>query len=70
MMKICFIYSNRAEYSELKPFIEYFQLNTITKVVDISKKIKKLGNDLNLFKIYEECYKKIFKKRNLIIYAF
>ncbi len=63
MMKICFIYSNRAEYSELKPFIEYFQLNTITKVVDISKKIKKLGNDLNLFKIYEECYKKFSKEK-------
>lgn len=60
-MKICFIYSNRAEYSELKPFIEYFQMNTITKIFNISQRIKNLDSDLNLHKVYQKCYN-IFSK--------
>jgi UDP-N-acetylglucosamine 2-epimerase len=62
-MKVCFIYSNRAEFSELKPFIEYFQSNSVTKVINLSQKIRKLDNDLNLYKIYKKCYDVFLKEK-------
>jgi UDP-N-acetylglucosamine 2-epimerase len=60
-MKICFIYSNRAEYSLLTPFIKYFKKKIITKEIDLNKKIEKLNLDENLSNIYSFCYK-YFKK--------
>ena len=60
-MKICFIYSNRAEYSLLMPFIKYFKKKTTTKEIDLNKKIEKLNLDENLSNIYSFCYK-YFKK--------
>jgi len=60
-MKICFIYSNRAEYSLLIPFIKYFKKKIITKEINLNKKIEKLNLDENLSNIYSFCYK-YFKK--------
>lgn len=60
-MKICFIYSNRAEYSLLTPFIKYFKKKIITKEINLNKKIEKINLDKNLSNIYSFCYKN-FKK--------
>ena len=42
-MKVCFVYSNRSEYSILLPYIEYFK--KITKEINLKKKIKKIEQD-------------------------
>jgi len=56
-MKVCFVFSNRAEYSELEPFVKYFKMKISTREIDLSKKIKNIHYDENLFKIYQICYK-------------
>jgi UDP-N-acetylglucosamine 2-epimerase len=62
-MKICFIYSNRAEYALLLPFIDYFKEVSDTKEINLNKKIEKIEFDQNLSKIYSFCYDN-FKKNN------
>ncbi len=53
-MKVCFVYSNRSEYSILLPYIEYFKKTS--KEINLKKKIKKIEKDQNLSKIYDICY--------------
>lgn len=60
-MKVCFVYSNRSEYSLLSPFIEYFKNKTKTRIIDLAKKIKKIELDKNLDKIYSLCYNEFSK---------
>ncbi len=55
-MKICCVYSDRSEYSILRPFMEYLQKHTYTRSVDLSKVIKNIHDDRNLYKIYDKCY--------------
>ncbi len=62
-MRVCFVYSNRAEYSILLPFIEYFKKKITTKEINLNKKIKKIEEDKNLSNIFSFCYKN-FKKNN------
>ena len=62
-MKICFVYSNRAELSLLSPFINYFKQKSKVRVIDLSKKIKSLENDSNLSQVYTFCYQN-FNKNN------
>ena len=57
-MKICFIHSNRSEYSILSSFIEYFKKKSDVDVIDLRLKIRKLDEDKNLYKVYQFCYKK------------
>lgn len=57
-MKVCFVYSNRSEFSILLPFIEYFQEKIDTYKIDLSKKIKNINDDKNLGEIYNQCYEK------------
>ena len=62
-MKICFVYSNRAEYSLLMSFIDYFQrLENVSKL-DLSKKIKKIHLDKNLHKVFQLCYNEFSSKK-------
>jgi len=58
-MKVCYVYSNRAEYSILLPYIEYFKKNS--KEIDLRKKIKRIELDKNLSKIYDVCFKDFVK---------
>ena len=62
-MHVCFVFSNRSEYSELKPFIDFFKKKAKVDVVDLSKKIKKLEFDKNLHKIFTYCYEIFSKKK-------
>ena len=62
-MKVCFVYSNRSEYSLLLPFIDYFKEKISTKEINLKKSIKKIELDENLSKIYLFCYNN-FKKNN------
>lgn len=62
-MKVCFVFSNRSEFSEIKPFVDYFKKKTKTDVLDLSKKIKKLELDENLSKIYSVCYSIFLRKK-------
>jgi len=62
-MRIAFLYSNRAEYAELQPFIKYFLTKSQTIEIDLSKQIKKIEKDENLFKIYKKCYKEFSTKK-------
>jgi len=62
-IKICFIYSNRAEYSILLPYIDYFKKKTNTTEINLTKKIKKIELDKNLSNIYSFCLNN-FKKNN------
>ena len=62
-MKICFVYSNRAEYSLLSPYLKYFKKKNQVSEIDLSKKIMKIENDKNLYKIYELCYNDFKKKK-------
>ena len=62
-MKIIFIYSNRAEFAELEPFIEFFRLKCKIQVINISKLIKKIELDENLGKVYEKCLKLFSKEK-------
>ncbi len=62
-MKVCFIYSNRSEYSKLLPFIEYFQQKTSTKVLNLSEKIKNIEDDKNLSKVYSKCYEELSREK-------
>ncbi len=55
-MKICFVYSNRAEYSEIEPFYKTCKENNQVKLVDLSKNIKNLKEDKNLSKVYQKCH--------------
>ena len=67
MLKVCFIYSNRSEISQLTPFIDYFHKKTQTSVIDLSKIIAKIDSDKNLHKIFLKCYKNFsFKKYDYI----
>ena len=60
-MKVCFIYSNRSEFSLISPFIEYFKNKTKTKTINLQKKIEKIELDKNLDKIYPLCYNEFSK---------
>jgi len=62
-MKVGFVYSNRAEFSELKPFIDYFERKNQTKIINISQEVKNIENDSNLNKVYLRCYKKFLKEK-------
>lgn len=62
-MKICFVFSNRAEYSLLVPFINFFKKKTDTKQINLNKNIERIDLDRNLSKIYSVCYNN-FKKNN------
>jgi UDP-N-acetylglucosamine 2-epimerase len=55
-LKVCFVYSNRSEFSILEPFINHFKKKSKVSILDLSKKIKKLELDKNLYKIYQTCY--------------
>jgi len=57
-MNICFVYSNRSEFSILEPFINYFKKKSKVSILDLSRKIKNLDLDKNLYKIYQTCYTK------------
>ncbi|MBI5860370.1 MAG: UDP-N-acetylglucosamine 2-epimerase [Nitrosarchaeum sp.] len=56
-MKVCFVYSNRSEYAELKPFIEFFKKKSIAKEINLSEHIKHIEDDENLPKIFTKCFK-------------
>ena len=62
-MKVIFLYSNRAEYSLLSPYLKYFKKKNQVSEIDLSKKIMKIENDKNLYKIYELCYNDFKKKK-------
>jgi len=62
-MKICFVYSNRSEFSILLPFIQYFEEKIETDKIDLSKTIKNIHDDRNLGKIYMQCYEKFTTKK-------
>ena len=62
-MKICFVYSNRAEYSILSSFITLFKLKTIIKTIDLQKIIPNLDYDQNLYKIYQILFKDFSKQK-------
>jgi len=62
-MKIYFVYSNRAEYSILEPFIRYFKKKCNTNSLNLNQKIKNLHLDKNLSKIYSTCYNLFQKNR-------
>jgi len=62
-MKVCFVYSNRAEYSILKPYIDYFKPKTKTFAIDLSKKIRNITDDKNLHKIFQNCYNEFKTKK-------
>lgn len=62
-MKVCFVYSNRAEFSELKPFADFFKTKAVVDIIDLSKIINKIEIDKNLHKIYEKCYSIFTKKK-------
>lgn len=62
-MKVCFVYSNRSEYSLLLPFIDYFNKKIPIKEINLKKSIKKIELDKNLPHIYSFCYNN-FKKNN------
>ena len=55
-MKVCFIYSNRAEYSILFSFIDFFRKKSKVAIIDLQKRIKKIEYDKNLDKVYSICY--------------
>jgi hypothetical protein len=58
-MKVGIVYSNRAEYSELEPYINYFKGKVVVETINLQQKIKKIESDKNLQKIYLTCYEKI-----------
>ena len=60
-MKLCFVYSNRAEYAEIEPFYNVCKQENDVRLLDLSKKIKNIEQDKNLSKVYEKCYE-FFKK--------
>jgi len=65
-MKICFVYSNRAEYSILSPFISYFKKRNPSKnikVINLHKNIKAINHDKNLSKIYSFCFQEFVKNK-------
>jgi len=66
-MKILFVYSNRAEYSILEPYIKYFKKKSDTTVINLSKKINGVHLDKNLHKVYKVCYE--YFKKNKIDYV-
>ena len=55
-MNVCFVYSNRSEFSLLSPFIEYFKKKTSMKSITLDTTIEKIELDKNLDKIYSLCY--------------
>ena len=55
-MKVCFVYSNRAEYSLLRPFIDYFKKKAVIKEINLNRKIHRFNLDKNLSKIYSFCF--------------
>jgi len=60
-MKVCFVYSNRSEYSLLLPIIKYFKNKTSVKEINLSKKVKNIELDRNLSEIYSYCLKDFLK---------
>lgn len=63
-LKICFIFSNRSEYSLLEPFVKYFKYKRVeVTIIDLSKKIKRLEEDENLVKIYTLCLQELSTKK-------
>jgi UDP-N-acetylglucosamine 2-epimerase len=66
-MKVSFVYSNRAEYSILEPYIKYFKNKEKINIIDLSKKIKNIHEDKNLDRVYKVCYEEF--KKNKIDYA-
>lgn len=62
-MRVCFVYSNRAEYSILSPFIRYFKAKKTANIIDLSKEIDELESDQNLHKIYLKCYNEFSSKK-------
>jgi len=62
-MKIYFIFSNRAEFSLLSPFIKYFKTKCTIKSIDFSKKINNLDLDKNLSKVYDICFSILSKQK-------
>lgn len=67
MLKIGFIFSNRSEYGELEPFIEFFKSKIKVEKMDLSKNIKKIDDDKNLSKVYDKCYDFFHKKKLNIV---
>lgn len=55
-MRIAFVFSNRAEYAELEPFMKFFASKTKSIEIDLTKYIKKIENDENLSKVYKKCF--------------
>jgi UDP-N-acetylglucosamine 2-epimerase len=62
IMKICFIFSNRSEYGELEPFIDYFKKTIKVDCIDLSKKIKNIEDNKTGIKIYQICLKQFISK--------
>jgi len=56
-MKVCFVYSNRAEKSILSAFIQYFKKKSSITTLDLSTRIKNINDNRNLSEIYTRCYK-------------
>jgi UDP-N-acetylglucosamine 2-epimerase len=56
IMKICFAYSNRAEFSEIEPFYQNFKSGNCVKLLDLSKIVKNIDDDKNLAKVYSKSY--------------
>ena len=62
-MKICFVYSNRAEESILLPFIEYFKKKMDISILNLKKSITEIEKDEKLADVYNLCLKKFKKNR-------
>ena len=60
-MKVCFVYSNRSEISILDPFINFFKNQIYMDVIDLSKEVRNLEIDKNLFKVYQKVYDKLIE---------
>jgi GDP/UDP-N,N'-diacetylbacillosamine 2-epimerase (hydrolysing) len=62
-MQVCFIYANRAEFSSMLPFIDFFKKKNSVDVVNIENKLKNIDDDKNLHLVYKKSYEILAKKK-------
>lgn len=62
-MKTAFVFSNRAEFAELEPFMKFFASKSKTIQINLSKHVQKIETDENLSKIFKKCYQLFSNKK-------
>lgn len=62
-MKTAFVFSNRAEFAELEPFMKFFAYKSETIQINLSKHVQKIETDENLSKIFKKCYQLFSNKK-------